>query len=76
MIKERILAAIPLLFMFVFIFSLLQIVFTGDYFVFLTLIIVTAGIIFLYVAGILLLFFIYNIWKQIMFVITGKEDWL
>ena len=76
MIKERILAAIPLLFMFVFIFSLLQIVFTGDYFVFLTLIIVTAGIIFLYVAGILLLFFIYNIWKQFMFVITGKEDWL
>ncbi len=76
MIKERILSAVALLFIFVFVFSLLQFVFTGDYFVFLTLTIVTAGIIFLYVAGILLLFFIYNIWKQFMFVVTGKEDWL
>jgi hypothetical protein len=76
MIGQRISTGLVLLFIFVFVFSLLQFVFTGDYFVFLTLTIVTAGIIFLYVAGILLLFFIYNIWKQFMFVITGKEDWL
>lgn len=76
MIKERILSAVALLFIFILIFSLFQFVFTGNYFLFLTLILVSAGIVFVSLASILLVFFIYGIWKQIMFVVTGKEDWL
>ena len=76
MIKERILSAVALLCMFTLIFGLLQFVFTGNYFLFLTLIIASTVIIVVPLVFILLAYFVHGIWKQIMFVVTGKEDWL
>ena len=76
MIKERILSAVALLCMFTLIFGLLQFVFTGNYFLLLTLIIASTVIIVVPLVFILLAYFVHGIWKQIMFVVTGKEDWL
>jgi hypothetical protein len=76
MIKERILSAVALLLIFTLIFSMLQFAFTGNYFLFLTLILVSFGIILVSLVGVVLGLFIHGIWKLIMFVVTGKEDWL
>lgn len=76
MIKERILSGVALLIIFTLIFSMLQFAFTGNYFLFLTLILVSSGIVLVSLVGIVLGLFIHGIWKLIMFVVTGKEDWL